>query len=571
MKKNVLALLLAMAMLLGLMAGCGSSAASGAAVEESKASAAEAPAEEEAAPAEEAPAEEEAAPAEEASAGEEAAPEEVPAVEIEYPICEPGEVTLTYWMQWPPFLNGTYEPADVPFFAAMEEATGVALDVIYCSTEVVQDQLQLLAASDSFYDLMQGCATNYPGGGTKAIEEEMIVDILPLMPENMPNYWAYMQDPAVSKQVINDQGYVPMLSGIYTDYYYTDQGFWVRQDWLDELNIEKPETLDQFTDMLKTFKSEKGATDALTVLSAGTVNALSATFNTNMGGVIILDGEANYGDITDGGREYLRYLNSLYNDGLISSDFTSYTESDTKPPQDIVLNGMTGVFNEDVMSVTSYTNAIEGMDLRALPAPVQNAGEKLSTSPFPALVSSQYNISVSTNCENIETALQYIDYLFTEEGCTLANYGTEGVTYTVENGTPTFTDAILNDPMGFQIGLLINICPGFIRMIDWDVTYLTYNDAQKEAVDIWMTAYGSTDSTFPQDYVTYTTEESETISDLESEIGTYCEENRLKFIIGAQDINDDEAWNTYVSQVESMGIAELLEVYQNAYDRYMAK
>ena len=35
---------------------------------------------------------------------------------IEYPVCEPGKITLTYWMQWPPFLNGQYEPADVPFF-----------------------------------------------------------------------------------------------------------------------------------------------------------------------------------------------------------------------------------------------------------------------------------------------------------------------------------------------------------------------------------------------------------------------------------------------------------------------
>lgn len=556
MKKNLLSLLLVLAMLLTLLAGCGgetqeTSAASEPAVSQEAAEPAEVP---------DTPA------AAETSDGVEPAE---PAAVIEYPICEPGEITLSYWMQWPPFLNGQYEPAEVPFFAAMEEATGVKLDIYYCSTEVVADQLQLMTVSDSYYDLMQGAATNYPGGGTKAIEDEMLIDILPYMEENMPNYWAYMQDPAVSKLVINDQGYVPMLSGIYSDYYYTDQGLWVRQDWLDDLGMDKPETLDEFTEMLNTFKSEKGASEPLTLLGTGVLNPLGATFGTVPGGVVVENGSVVYGDVIEGTKEYLTYLRQLYVDGLISSDFVSYTESQTKPPEDVVFDGKSGVFNEDVMSTPSYTNNVEGMDLRALPAPLPEAGKTLDGGPIAALVSSQYNISIAESCENKEAALQYIDYLFTEEGKMLANWGTEGVTYDVIDGTPTFKDEILNDPMGFQIGLLINICPGFIRMIDWDVTYLSYNEAQKEAVDIWMTAFGSSDATFPQDYVTYTTDESETKSELESTIQTYCEECRLKFIVGDMDIEKD--WDSYVTAVENMGLDELLEIYQAAYDRFQAK
>lgn len=557
MRKKVICLLLAMAMLLSMLAACGGDTSTS----ETKESASVAETETEAPEAGE--------PAELPASVEETGSAAEPANVIEYPLCDPGEITLTYWMQWPPFLNGQYEPADVPFFAAMEEATGVKLDIYYCSTEVVADQLQLLTVADSYYDLMQGVCPNYAGGGTKAIEDEMIIDILPYMEENMPNYWAYMQDPAVSKLVINDQGYVPMLSGIYTDYYYTDQGLWVRQDWLDDLGMDKPETLDEFTEMLQQFKSEEGASEPLTLLGTGVLNPLGATFGTVPGGVIIEDGTAVYGDISDGTKEYLTYLNGLYEDGLISSDFVSYTESQTKPPEDVVFDGKTGVFNEDVMSTPSYTNNVEGMDLRALPAPLPEAGQKLDNGPIAALVSSQYNISIAESCENKEIALQYIDYLFTEEGKMLANWGTEGVTYDMVDGTPTFKDEILNDPMGFQIGLLINICPGFIRMIDWDVTYLSYNEAQKEAVDIWMTAFDSSDATFPQDYVTYTVDESETKSELESGIQTYCEECRLKFIIGDMDIEKD--WDSYVAAVEEMGLAELMEIYQAAYDRFQSK
>ena len=560
--KKILSLLLAAAMLLALLAGCGSSSDTSESASEAE--------ETEEETAETAAEETDVAAIEENTEKEENTEETEEIVSsVSYPICETGDITLTYFMAWPPFLLGQYDPGEVQFFAAMEEATGISVDISFCSTEVFSDQLSLMSASNSYCDLMQGAATNYPGGGTKAIEDEMLVDLLPYMEENMPNYWAYMQDEAVSRLIINDQGYVPMLSGIYTDYYYTDQGLWVRQDWLDELGMEKPETLDEFTAMLEAFQAEMGATEALTVLSSGTLGSVGATFGSNPGGIIIVDGEATYSDITENTREYLRYMNQLYEAGLISSDFMSYTDSSTKPPEDVVLNGLTGVFNEDVASITNYTNMVEGMELTALQSPLQTSGELLDNGPYAVLVSSQYNISIATTCEYIEEALQYIDYLFTEEGMILANYGIEGITYDVIDGVYTFKDEILNDPLGFQISLSINICPGFVRMIDWDVTYLTYNEAQKEAVDIWMTAYGSSDATFPQDYVTYTTEESETISALESDISTYCEECRLKFIIGDMDL--DTEWDDYVANVEAMGVAELETVYQAAYTRFLEK
>ena len=552
MKKRTLALLLAMCMLLGLLAACGSS--------DSSSSSSSSDAEE---------TEEETEEEEEAEEAEEEAEEESSSSGISYPLCELGDITLTYWMQWPPFLNGQYEPADVPFFDAMEEATGVIVEVYYCSTEVVSDQLALMTASDSYYDMMQGAVDNYTGGGTKAIEDEMLLDLLPYMEENMPNYWALMQDDAVSKIVINDQGYVPAINGIYTDYYYTDQGLWVRQDWLDELGMDKPETIDEFTEMLETFQTEMGATEALTVLSAGTLGSIGATFGSNPGGLVVEDGQVVYSDITENTREYLRYMNELYEAGLISSDFMSYTDSSTKPPEDVVLNGLTGVFNEDVSSITNYTNVVEDMELTALQAPLLESGELLDMAPYACLVSSQYDIAIAASCENVEIALQYIDYLFTEEGRILANYGTEGLTYDVIDGVPTFKDEILNDELGFQVSLLINICPGFVRIVDWDVTYLTYNDAQKEAVDIWMSAYGSSDATYPQDYITYTTEESEVTANLSSDISTYCEECRLKFIIGDMDLDED--WDDYVAAVESMGVDELVAVYQSAYERYLSK
>ena len=139
MKKSLLALILALAMMVMLFAGCGNAATSAA---EAVASAAEGAAEEaaeaagEAAEAVEGAVEEAVAPAEaEASAAEEPAETEAvePAFEIEYPLVDE-PTTLTYWQAWPPFLNEISEPKDAAMFAKLEEITGIHLDITAVST-----------------------------------------------------------------------------------------------------------------------------------------------------------------------------------------------------------------------------------------------------------------------------------------------------------------------------------------------------------------------------------------------------------------------------------------------------
>jgi putative aldouronate transport system substrate-binding protein len=43
-----------------------------------------------------------------------------------------------------------------------------------------------------------------------------------------------------------------------------------------------------------------------------------------------------------------------------------------------------------------------------------------------------------------------------------------------------------------------------------------------------------------------------------------------KFISGELEINDAN-WNTYLAELEKMGLDEVLEVYTAAYERYLEK
>ena len=199
MKKSLLALLLALAMMVMLFAGCGNAATSAA---EAVASAAEGAAEEaaeaagEAAEAVEGAVEEAAAPAEaEASAAEEPAETEAaePAFEIEYPLVDE-PTTLTYWQAWPPFLNEISEPKDAAMFAKLEEITGIHLDITAVSTETDATDFMLMCATGDMTDFMQGGASHYSGSGTKAIEDDILVDMLPYLEEYSANYYRIMME-----------------------------------------------------------------------------------------------------------------------------------------------------------------------------------------------------------------------------------------------------------------------------------------------------------------------------------------------------------------------------------------
>ena len=52
-----------------------------------------------------------------------------------------------------------------------------------------------------------------------------------------------------------------------------------------------------------------------------------------------------------------------------------------------------------------------------------------------------------------------------------------------------------------------------------------------------------------------------------SDIITYVGTSALQFINGDLDIDDDAVWESYVADIEGMGIADLTAIVQTAYDR----
>ena len=619
MKKNrkLICWLLVMTMVAALLSGCGSTAAeSTAPVESSAESVAAAPAEE--APAEETPAEE--MPAEEAPA-EEAPVEEVPAEEAvldltesnanmdfgpwqemlkglttELPIVEEPE-TLTYFFGFESaslnYIPGG-ELKNHQIWSNLENITGVHLDITVVDGTTASDKTNLMIASGDYTDLMN--MASYTAGVDAAYEEEIIIDLEEYLAEYMPNYWTIINADQKLLGEVKDSGKFLAIYPIKDEVANpTDMGTFIRMDWLDDLGMEVPTTYDELTAVLEAFKSEKNCVEPLALYNTISMNngLLSGGFgsmaelSTNsmdsnaLNAYYQVDGEVVYGATADGTRKFLSWLNELYEKDLIH--FENMQNRYVNP-----FGELTAIAAADGTNGVMFSNQPFGGNYSVMAAndygdpdcnwwPVQDVAETSGqTIPFFQEVSLVDSIStvlcVSSQCENVETALKFIDFGYSYEGSLLYNFGYQkGSGHEVESwdfneeGRPEFDPAVFEPYGATAVGSAV-LCTKDLSGVIVD-TRLAFEFGERENACFGAWSTNRNNSQILGSATQFTSEEGQEAAGIYSDILTYVATSVLEFINGTKDIDDDTVWQTYVSDIEGMNLAGLTEIVQGAYDR----
>lgn len=175
-------------------------------------------------------------------------------------------------------------------------------------------------------------------------------------------------------------------------------------------------------------------------------------------------------------------------------------------------------------------------------------------------------VTISADCKYPEIALKLWNYLYSEEGALLANYGVEGDTFNYVDGKPQVSDKITtNDTYSMSQAQALYLMPPsrFGGLYDWTRELASVPEKDIKAFDIWGVA---DDSYIIPGRISYTSDESAERAKIVAEVTTYMEENSVKFITGVMDI--DTQWDTYVQELKNLGIERAIEITQNALDRF---
>jgi putative aldouronate transport system substrate-binding protein len=178
---------------------------------------------------------------------------------------------------------------------------------------------------------------------------------------------------------------------------------------------------------------------------------------------------------------------------------------------------------------------------------------------------------ISAKTAHPEITARWLNYGYTADGIELMNWGVEGLNYTKINGENVYNDLMLKNPrFGTEEASYIYKMHFAPKVALFDVVAhanLLASPASLASRMMWADDPNVDSSLNIPDYQRNQTEQNLRTRVL-TEINTYVDEMVLKFITGTEPLS---RWDTYVSTINGMGLADVLRSEQGAYDRYTAK
>ena len=349
---------------------------------------------------------------------------------------------------------------------------------------------------------------------------------------------------------------------------------WIRQDWLDALDMDMPETTEELYTYLKAVKEQdpngNGKADEIPYggqAISGLTSWLRGSFGVGNRGVSFIDmdpetNEMRFYPISDGYKEMLQYVNKLYSEKLIEQNiFTIDTEQ-------YIANGSQGLYGS-----TAYNTPVElfggetAKNYTGIPGIEGPNGDSLFTMVSSPVAGMGGFVITSENKNPIAT-VKWMDYFYSDEGAKLFFMGLEGETYeTMDNGELDYLDKIKNSPEGLTLDQEL------IKYLTWPgggypgiVKEEFFKGAESSPSEIEATKKlepNVIDEVWPR--FTYTIEENNKLSALGSDIEKYVNEMRDKFITGDLPFSE---WDNYVETINQMGLEEYMNIQKEALKRY---
>lgn len=249
-------------------------------------------------------------------------------------------------------------------------------------------------------------------------------------------------------------------------------GTFIRKDWLDKLGLPLPATTEEFYNALVQFKEKDpggvGKNNIVPFTMTSDVRWRASTLLESFIDPSLSDKERWINTVVDrqyllpGYKEGVRFLNKMYNEGLIDNQFALY--KDDTDSDNLIKMGVVGSFihnwdqpyRDNPGLLKDLKKNVPDAEIVSID-PFQNSEGKTVKSLYD---SAGVNFFVPASSKNVEGALRYINWLSKFENRLYLQIGDEGVTHVMEDGIPKIISAegekIMNSPQNIDYTIMIN-------------------------------------------------------------------------------------------------------------------
>lgn len=486
----------------------------------------------------------------------------------DYPVKTDKE--LTYWVK----LNANVatsatELGKTEFAKELEKRTGIKVKYVHPTIGQEGEALSLMVASNELPDIIEHDWNNALGGPSSAINDKIIIPLNDVISKYAVNLSSYLEkNPDIDRMVKTDEGQYYVFPFIRADKSLAiPSGPIVRKDWLEELGLEEPETIEDWENMLIAFRDKKGATAPLTI--SGT-KYLFYIMNSTCD-FYVENGKIKYGPAEPEYKEAITTLNRWFENGLLDKNYIS---TDKNMQDSNILNGKSGAtYGAGGNGLGRWMSSMKGKDdkynLVGVKYPVFSEDKPARFGPYELPFTSICSASITTACKEPALAAKFLDYAYSEEGHILFNFGIEGESFEYKDGYPTYTENITNNQEGLTMNqsMAIYMRSHFGGPYINDKRYLEQYWAmpqQKDALSAWLSSYDESVAALVPP-ITMTPEENQEFANVYNEIQTYRDTMTASFISGIEPLSK---YDEFVKHMDKLGLDKAIKLKQQAYDRY---
>lgn len=390
---------------------------------------------------------------------------------------------------------------------------------------------------------------------------------------------------------------LPSVNECYHCYY--SMRAWINQQWLTNLGLEYPNTVDEFVNVLRAFKEQdaNGNGDPNDEIPfSGNASSWNGTIypfllnsflhydTSNLS--VKEDGTVIFTPIQPEFKEGLQWIASLIDEGLIEKEALTQTAEQLKTKGSNLDTALLGGFTAAVWWDGVGADDGEGSRCREYCglSPLEGPNG-VRISPWSGTGFYMGNCVITTACEDPVPLFKMFDYMLSEEGTLRSQIGELDVDYVMPdegalgiNGKPALYKLLPNATTGGTAGdesttAMANVFPanrtndfrlGEMANYDdpetqWLQEPRLYNESAK-----YFAPYADEHMMYPG-AVNLTAEESEKINFMKTQINDYVKENIVLFLAGEKSFDTD--WDSFIAEFDNLKLDEYMELRQMAYTR----
>lgn len=283
------------------------------------------------------------------------------------------------------------------------------------------------------------------------------------------------------------------------------------------------------------------------------------------------DKKWSFGPLEENYKSMVEFMAKAYKGGLVHPDFAT---QDGEVAYNLIASGKAGFFPSTMtLGLTNievdFTKLKVADTARWRPWSLPVVNGKQSKVVLKSAIDSNSTVKViNKNSKNLDAALRYIDYLYTDEGASVINNGKEGVTWEKVNGEFRWKVKLYgnNDQLPDEeknkyttYGIQNNRYPSLFPPTNTKPEF----DKQIKADEKKYYDAGFVEKAAP--VLVFTPDENKTLAAVLTPLQTFVDENVISFILGRKPMTE---WNAFADQAKKMGIDQINSIYDAAMKRY---